>query len=332
MYTCWETKVNARPGNFGARIDYVVCSHEMNEWWDDSNIQEGLMGSDHCPVYGTFKEKVMIQGQEKHILDLVNPPGMFKNGVRKEEWSAMNLLPMSGKLIPEFDRRRNIKDMFTKKPSLSSVSSSGGVPPSNVNGRLLASSQSPKKSDIKPFPAPELAPPSSQSPAKANGLKRSASNGVAASTSKKSKSESNGASKGQKSLKGFFAMKPPTRSEDTTSAPSSPEKQETAQDEPIPPIPEPSPAKSTKSVEDEAASFETKKTWGKLFARPVAPKCEHDEPCKTMVTRKPGINCGRSFWMCNRPLGPSGKQERGTEWRCNTFIWASDWDARQDPG
>jgi AP endonuclease-2 len=70
-----------------------------------------------------------------------------------------------------------------------------------------------------------------------------------------------------------------------------------------------------------------------LFARPIAPKCEHDEPCKTMLTRKPGVNCGRSFWMCNRPLGPSGKQEKGTQWRCNTFIWASDWDTHaSEPG
>jgi AP endonuclease-2 len=43
MYTCWDTKLNTRPGNFGARIDYVLCSLEMKEWFSDSNIQEGLM-------------------------------------------------------------------------------------------------------------------------------------------------------------------------------------------------------------------------------------------------------------------------------------------------
>lgn len=34
---------------------------------------------------------------------------------------------------------------------------------------------------------------------------------------------------------------------------------------------------------------------------------------------------GRSFFICPRPLGPSGEKERGTEWRCGTFIWSSDW-------
>lgn len=43
MYTCWETRVNARPGNYGARIDYVLSSLDMKQWWSGSNIQEGLM-------------------------------------------------------------------------------------------------------------------------------------------------------------------------------------------------------------------------------------------------------------------------------------------------
>lgn len=43
MYTCWDQKLNARPGNYGSRIDYVLCSLGMQNWFSDSNIQEGLM-------------------------------------------------------------------------------------------------------------------------------------------------------------------------------------------------------------------------------------------------------------------------------------------------
>ena len=43
MFTCWEQKTNARPANCGARIDYVLCSLNMQAWFCDSNIQEGLM-------------------------------------------------------------------------------------------------------------------------------------------------------------------------------------------------------------------------------------------------------------------------------------------------
>ena len=43
MFTCWETKINARPGNYGSRIDYILCSLDMVNWFSSSNIQEGLM-------------------------------------------------------------------------------------------------------------------------------------------------------------------------------------------------------------------------------------------------------------------------------------------------
>ncbi|KAF2453069.1 Endonuclease/exonuclease/phosphatase [Lineolata rhizophorae] len=43
MFTHWEQKINARPGNFGSRIDYVLSSVAMKDWWADANIQEGLM-------------------------------------------------------------------------------------------------------------------------------------------------------------------------------------------------------------------------------------------------------------------------------------------------
>lgn len=43
MYTHWEQKINARPGNYGSRIDYVLASISMRNWFIDANIQEGLL-------------------------------------------------------------------------------------------------------------------------------------------------------------------------------------------------------------------------------------------------------------------------------------------------
>jgi len=51
MYTCWDTRLNTRPGNFGARIDYVLCSLDMQDWFCDSNIQEGLMVRLHLYMF-----------------------------------------------------------------------------------------------------------------------------------------------------------------------------------------------------------------------------------------------------------------------------------------
>lgn len=48
MFTCWEQKVNARPANCGARIDYVLCSKQMESWFAEADIQAGLMVSRLC--------------------------------------------------------------------------------------------------------------------------------------------------------------------------------------------------------------------------------------------------------------------------------------------
>ena len=65
----------------------------------------------------------MLDGKEVDVRDVMNPAGMFKDGKRLREYSMKNLLPLSGKLIPEFDRRRNIRDMFSRKPSLPTAQS-----------------------------------------------------------------------------------------------------------------------------------------------------------------------------------------------------------------
>jgi AP endonuclease-2 len=72
-------------------------------------------GSDHCPVYAVINSKVSLNGESVHIKDLMNPPGMFEQGQRKIEWTTKDLLPFSGKLLTEFDRRRSIRDMFRKQ-------------------------------------------------------------------------------------------------------------------------------------------------------------------------------------------------------------------------
>lgn len=62
MYTCWETRVNARPGNYGARIDYILCSLDMKDWWSDSNIQEGLMVCVVCVSQGLLRTLLTLAG------------------------------------------------------------------------------------------------------------------------------------------------------------------------------------------------------------------------------------------------------------------------------
>lgn len=349
MYTCWETRVNARPGNYGARIDYIVCSYTMKDWWSDSNIQEGLMGSDHCPVYGGLRDRITFLGKDTHILDVMNPPGMFEDGTRKQEWSNDHLLPMSGRLITEFDKRRNIKDMFSRKsPEKSSTSDTSTTASFGKNT---------PDSDrvVKPYLSDFHLPPSANSsqsaattaaPLKRDSAKRSLfTTATAAAPPSAKRAKPDPPSKGQQSLKGFFSSTTTTPTPDRTSSARSSFNTDSAITT--------NTTTTTKLTDSTAAALvnnekstngscntnppspsflstltphdPTRPSWTQVFTKPLPPPCTHQEPCQRLLTKKPGVNCGRGFWMCARPLGPSGVKEKGTQWRCGTFVWCSDW-------
>jgi AP endonuclease 2 len=332
MFTCWETKINARPGNFGSRIDYVLCSLDMKDWFCEADIQEGLLGSDHCPVYAVIKDTININHASVDIKDIMNPNGMFKEGVRLREWTMKDLLPISAKLIPEFDRRRNIRDMFAKKPSVKSKDPSEPDTLDKADAESLPN-QSTTPIDAKTRSSP---PPDSNSDIQSKASKRPADSSTPRSLKR---NKSNGI-KGQSSLMGFFRPKAALSSGsiaasaeetlsptvmDTDSSNVSSTLDTTASQaghSTLPRSPSKPPLAEDQDVIDPIVA---KETWSKLLSKRVVPRCEHNDPCISYVTKKPGVNCGRSFYMCARPLGPSGVKERGTQWRCNTFIWSSDW-------
>jgi AP endonuclease-2 len=77
--------------------------------------------------------------------------------------------------------------------------------------------------------------------------------------------------------------------------------------------------------------------WASIFTKKVPPLCDvHGLACIELVTKKPGPNVGRGFWICSKPVGPgydNGKSkaqldslivtgqkwEINPEYRCNFF-------------
>ncbi|PZD36419.1 hypothetical protein A1F97_08324, partial [Pyrenophora tritici-repentis] len=256
MFTHWEQKINARPGNFGSRIDFILCSLAMKDWFKDANIQEGLMGSDHCPVYAVTKDVVpIVDGGTSHvenvahILDLMNPAGVFQNGVRQREYDpAKDIPPLSGRLLDEFTKRR-------------------------ITNTSPASTQSPLK------PAEKRRPSASGSPSKP--IKRTKSTVPIAP------------SKNQQSLKGFFQTrtKPPDPSSQST-----PSTTVAADILPPPPASSPPTASDSFDTDPRASQEASREGWTKLFSKKPPPRCEHGEPCTLYKTKKKGQNFGREFW------------------------------------
>lgn len=438
MYTCWETRKNARPGNFGSRIDYVLCSSGIRDWFVDSNIQEGLLGSDHCPVYATIDDTVNAGGAKVCIEDAMNPASMFRDGERQREWSPKDLLPTSARLIPEFDRRRNIRDMFSKKATLSSKMGSKLATPTPQDTPHVADAALDKGNSNEPRKASvvSISQSSSQPAGLATGTNATTSTNITPTSLQKppplskrqaessispkrpqkkgkatlSRDNSTKPTPGfaQSNLKGFFKPKtstpdttPTIESDSTVGMPTTPNKKPTEGSSkqrrgPSDPNGTPATKNDTQNTIEESPKperfspetvfdpIEAKESWSKLLGKRVLPRCEHGDECQTLVTKKPGVNCGmsfsslivllvlpplssfvsprkrivahpplvsqpnvlccrllllsrmswliplvgRSFFMCARPLGPSGDKEQGTEFRCRTFIWSSDWNGR----
>lgn len=406
MFTCWEQKTNARPGNCGSRIDYVLCSLAMKDWFSGSNIQEGLMvqftwlvmegellnsaqGSDHCPVYATLKKRISMDGRDVDLLDVMNPGGMFLHGHRQREYSAKDILPLSGKLISEFDGRRSIRDMFSRKFTLPR--------PQCVNRSFTKTELGLSKPDFEELCSTEQHPLqisptiTSNEPSVYGSIpnsisladrKRPLQETLNTKLLKRAKSSSTATtpatfSNGQRSLSVFFKPKAvPNTGIDIASPDREKETSQSNSDRIVPHLDFQQQAKISERVhkqdiesppnkaippthikprtcEEETRKFisstdasdsslqetsqsqncvhdpiASKDSWIKLFSKPAPPKCEgHNEPCISLATKKSGMNCGRYFWMCPRPLGPTGATERNSQWRCQTFIWRSDWSS-----
>ena len=307
----------------------------------------------------------------------MNPPGVFIEGKRQREYSTTrDLLPMSGKLIPEFAGRRNIRDMFSRKSSL--TPSSSFVMQEELPTVIATPSAGDAANQDSQANATLASPISSKSPIIPT-KKRSAQD---ASVNTKRAKSLNGAGppaqnvKSQQTLKGFFSSKSRETLDhvDFRTTNATPNAQKGKDDKvdngyevPISSTwsPEQATLQQGSSASQGAATgsqlastqttdqappsatstatpdgpeklhdpIESKESWSKLFAKPIAPRCEgHNEPCITLLTKKPGMNLGRSFWMCPRPLGPSGAKEKNTQWRCQTFIWCSDWNPHAGMG
>ena len=374
MFTHWETKRNYRPANFGSRIDYICVSTQMRDWFSEANIQEGLMGSDHCPVYALLKDRVILDGAEVAIADIMNPPGMFKDGMRQREWTTKDALPISARMMPDFDlsKRRSIKDMFARPPLPKKPSSATSIRGNDTSGMLVdneaGSAENATTQETPPAtpsmmeasktasqaPSPTPNGTAAKRPALSESLSRPTKKSkMAAAKAAKNVPAKNAPAKGQTSLAGFFkprrqspipqdtsqsslsngrteqdqqgedindiASRDATRDKDMTSAPSTPSKE----------ISTPFNLADQPDVVDPIVA---KESWSKLLGKRVVPRCEHGETCISLLTKKPGVNCGRSFYICPRPLGPTGEKEKDSEWRCGTFIWSSDWKGEKAEG
>ena len=63
----------------------------------------------------------------------------------------------------------------------------------------------------------------------------------------------------------------------------------------------------------EASRSSATQQWSSIFTKKGPPICDtHKLPCIELVTKKPGPNFGRKFWICSKPVGPGYDNGKST--------------------
>jgi AP endonuclease 2 len=255
----------------------------------------------------------------------MNPPNMFKNGKRRREWNQKDLLPLSAKLIPEFDRRQSIRDMFSRQTSSTTLIPSDLEPIHSSQPAIADTTKSTAQQSAHSPATPDIIPTKSELPVSAlqpsRASKRIHTSPDEQSIAKRSKSspevgDSTKSKKGpnQTTLRGFFRPKDASTRTSVSSAEngnqtSNPPRTKTEVSYELEELKPASPKPILQYSKEDTPSvsigetvfdpIQAKESWSKLLGKRVVPRCEHNEPCISLVTKKAGINCGKYSLICS---------------------------------
>ncbi|KAM0793357.1 hypothetical protein ACM66B_000812 [Microbotryomycetes sp. NB124-2] len=350
MFTCWNQRIEARPSNYGARIDYFLVTPGLLPWIRDSDIMRDITGSDHCPVYLDLHDEIEIQGRGTvKLWDELNP-GRVRGGPSPE------VPAMAARKMKEFGGgQQTIASFFKPGPPVTKASASPS-PSTSTAAVAAAASRAPE--------GPQEPSSSSQRPTAVTTLKSSqsatADNKVRAPSAEPSASKGTLSSyfqppsakpKGKKKKKTISAktsngatdnLKKGKSDEVIVLAGSSDEEVEAVAAQSDQSTASSSKARQQNTTlaeqglnpEDydimQAVNADAANQWQGIFAPKAAPLCSgHKEKSKLMTVNKVGINKGRRFYLCARPVGPGydkgqGQDKVNPEYRCDFFQWETN--------
>ncbi|KAF9984790.1 Class II abasic (AP) endonuclease, partial [Modicella reniformis] len=130
-FTCWNTKINARPSNYGTRLDYILVTSGLLPWFKSCDRKPHVVGSDHCPVVAEMFSEISLEKLE----DNVNQNGQNVQRLQDmlDSYGGATGHSFSAKFYDEFSGKQQKLSEFFKKPSqVSSMTAAPTTPPSSV--------------------------------------------------------------------------------------------------------------------------------------------------------------------------------------------------------
>ncbi|KAG8708664.1 Class II abasic (AP) endonuclease, partial [Ceratobasidium sp. 394] len=358
MYTCWNTRTNARESNYGTRIDYILITQGLLPWFKHGDIQPDIRGSDHCPVFVDLHDEITLpNGQVLQLADKLSQP-FDETGRRRDP------PPISTKFWDEFSGKQKLLSSFFSKKSTVAVSNELASPENNphvpspvsssraatlddtatlvIDSEIVLQASTSTNSSRASSIILELPPQPLTIP---QDRKRKAVGGAAQTADtqpKKTKKNVVAGERSQPKLATFFAgsSKQQKASTGRSSSPPIELSGDSDDDEQIQALS--SQAGSSIQASEIASALPSSRTtdsasskaaWSRLMKPLEPPRCTvHNNPTKEYTVNKSGPNKGKKFFLCSMPMGPgydSGKSTRLREevdprYRCNYFKWASD--------
>ncbi|KAI0085805.1 Endonuclease/exonuclease/phosphatase [Irpex rosettiformis] len=334
MFTCWNTKIQARETNYGTRVDYILVSPGLLKWIKHGDIQPSLKGSDHCPIYIDLYDDITLEsGKTLKLCDAMKQSSAARELPRlaARHWAEFK----QSRISSFFGKKNETSNSNTRTPSITpSNSQSVSGSPSRVDSDIgIGEMNSEKPATVfNPVNTKKRADSvylddSGSSPNKRS--KKSSGDRMSSSHSEKTRSAASSSKSGLSSAEAIELENDSGESSsvallDLTQLDSNDGNYELttvthgaieASSAPTPP------------------SSPSKTAWTNIFTPVQPPKCfVHGEPTKKYTVNKAGRNKGRSFYVCSRPVGPGydkGKTERLREevdhkYKCNYFKWASE--------
>ncbi|KAF9574277.1 Class II abasic (AP) endonuclease [Mortierella alpina] len=124
-FTCWNTKINARPSNYGTRLDYILVTSGLIPWFKSCDRKPSIVGSDHCPVVAEmFTELALEKSAEEKAHDQEQAAKAQKLQDILDSYGGTSDHALAARFFDEFSGKQQKLSAFFKKPGQAPATSS----------------------------------------------------------------------------------------------------------------------------------------------------------------------------------------------------------------
>ncbi|KAF9967181.1 Class II abasic (AP) endonuclease, partial [Mortierella alpina] len=124
-FTCWNTKINARPSNYGTRLDYILVTSGLIPWFKSCDRKPSIVGSDHCPVVAEmFTELALEKSAQEIAHDQEQAAKVQKLQDVLDSYGGTTDHALAARFFDEFLGKQQKLSAFFKKPGHTPATSS----------------------------------------------------------------------------------------------------------------------------------------------------------------------------------------------------------------